>query len=218
MIKKQTIQFLITLRENNHKDWFDAHKSDYKAAHQNFLDFTQVLIDSLSQIDGGIQGSLLEPKKCVMRIYRDVRFSKDKTPYKSNFFAFMNKGGKKSPTAGYYFNLEPGASFFGGGIYMPESAPMTDLQEKTDETFTDNLSNGKPVYWWYDYEDAVFRSHFEKEAGTRFFVKYARGNGNEIELFKKNSNVLMDAYSDLDKVLITKEDYDKFPQEAIFKK
>lgn len=130
MIKKQTLQFLNDLNQNNNKEWFDANKSDYKAAHQNFLEFTQVLIDGLSQIDGGIQGSLLEPKKCVMRIYRDVRFAKDKSPYKSNFFAYINKGGKKSPFGGYYFNLEPGASFFGGGIYMPESKVLTNIRQE----------------------------------------------------------------------------------------
>ncbi len=93
---------------------------------------------------------------------------------------------------------------------------MTSKQKETYETFTDKLSNGIPVYWWYDYEDAVFRSHYEGDA-TRFFVKYASHYGKEIELFKKTSNVLMDAYSDLDKVLITKEDYENFPQEAKFK-
>lgn len=94
---------------------------------------------------------------------------------------------------------------------------MTDKQKETYETFTGSLSNGKPVYWWYDFEDAVFRSHFENGTGTRFFVKYAWNKGKEFELFKKTSNVLMDAYSDLDKVLITKEDYENFPQEAKFK-
>ncbi len=95
---------------------------------------------------------------------------------------------------------------------------MTDLQEKTDETFTDSFPNRKPVYWWYDYEDAVFRSSFENESSVRYFVKYARNGGNEFELDPVKSNVLMDSISDLDKVLITKEDYGKFPQEAKFKK
>lgn len=95
---------------------------------------------------------------------------------------------------------------------------MTDLQKQTHETFTNSFPKREPVYWWYDYEDAVFRSHFKDGIGTRFFVKYAWDNGNEFELFKKNSNVLMDSISDLDKVLITKEDYDNFPQQAKFKK
>ena len=95
---------------------------------------------------------------------------------------------------------------------------MTDLQEKTHETFTNSFPKGEPVYWWYDYEDAVFRSLLEEGERVRYFVKYAWNNGVEFELFKKDSNVLMDSISDLDKVLITKEDYDKFPQETKFKK
>jgi Uma2 family endonuclease len=95
---------------------------------------------------------------------------------------------------------------------------MTDLQEKTHKKFTEILSKGLPVYWWYDYEDAVFRSHFEDGDVTRFYVKYAWNKGDEFELFKKDSNVLMDSISDLDKVLITKEEYENFPQKIDFKK
>lgn len=95
---------------------------------------------------------------------------------------------------------------------------MTDLQEKTHETFTNSFPKGEPVYWWYDYEDAVFRSLLEEGERVRYFVKYAWNNGVEFEMFTKDSNVLMDSISDLDKVLITKEDYDKFPQETKFKK
>jgi uncharacterized protein (TIGR02453 family) len=135
MIKKQTITFLSNLKENNHKDWFEVNKPMYQEAHKNFLEFTQTLIDGLAAMDKGIGNSHLEPKKCVMRIYRDVRFSKDKTPYKSNFFAWINKAGKKSPAAGYYFNLEPGASFFGGGIYMPESKVLANIRENIDQHF-----------------------------------------------------------------------------------
>lgn len=135
MINKQTIEFLSNLKANNHKAWFEANKPIYQEAQKNFLEFTQTLIDGLAAMDKGIGNSHLEPKKCVMRIYRDVRFSKDKTPYKSNFFVFMNKGGKKSPTAGYYFNLEPGASFFGGGIYRPESKVLANIRQEIHFNF-----------------------------------------------------------------------------------
>jgi uncharacterized protein (TIGR02453 family) len=139
MIQKQTIEFLSNLRENNNKDWFEDHKADYKDSHQNFLEFTQVLIDGLSAFDEGIRNSHLEAKKCVMRIFRDVRFSKDKSPYKSNFFAYINKGGKKSPFGGYYLNLEPGASFFGGGIYMPESKVLASIRHEINFNFPEWL-------------------------------------------------------------------------------
>jgi hypothetical protein len=95
---------------------------------------------------------------------------------------------------------------------------MTDLKEKTHRKFTDSFPKREPVYWWYDYEDAVFRSHFKEGDRVRYFVKYARNKGDEFELFTKDSNVLMDSISDLDKVLITKEEYENFPQKIDFKK
>jgi len=95
---------------------------------------------------------------------------------------------------------------------------MTDLQEKTENIFTNSFPKRESVFWWYDYEDAVFRSHFKDGDVTRFYVKYSRNKGDEFELFTKDSNVLMDSISDLDKVLITKEEYENFPQKMDFKK
>lgn len=87
---------------------------------------------------------------------------------------------------------------------------MTPKQKKVYETFTDSFPKGEPIYWYYDYEDAVFRSQFGGD-NVRYFVKYADMPDQEIELFRMTSNVLMDSISDLDKVLITKSDYDNFP-------
>lgn len=137
MIQKQTTEFLSNLRENNNRDWFEANKPVYQKAHKNFLDFTQALINGLAAFDEDIRNSHLDAKKCVMRIFRDVRFSKDKSPYKPNFFAYINKGGKKSPFGGYYFNLEPGASFFGGGIYMPESKVLASIRQEINFNFSE---------------------------------------------------------------------------------
>lgn len=94
---------------------------------------------------------------------------------------------------------------------------MTELQRKTDEIFEESFSKGVPIYWWYAYEDAVFRSDFEIDQ-VRYFVKYAWNEGKEFELYTKSSNVLMDSISDLDKVLITKDDYMLFPDHQEFKK
>lgn len=147
MINQHTLEFLSKLRKNNNKDWFDAHKSDYKDAYQNFLDFTQAIIEGLAAFDEDIRHSHPDAKKCVMRIYRDVRFSKDKSPFKSNFFAYINKDGKKSPFGGYYFNLEPGASFFGGGIYMPENKVLAKIRESIDQYFDEwqKVTNNKSL-------------------------------------------------------------------------
>lgn len=94
---------------------------------------------------------------------------------------------------------------------------MTELQRKTHTIFLESFRKRDPIYWWYDYEDAVFRSDFELDK-VRYFVKYASHNGEEFELLKIDSNVLMDSISDLDKVLITKDDYIQFPDHQEFKK
>lgn len=137
MFQASTLEFLQDLRYNNDRDWFNAHKDRYKAAHQDFLQAVQQLILGVSEFDEGVRGSHLEVKRCVMRIYRDVRFSKDKSPYKSNFFAFINRAGRKSPFAGYYLNLSPGESFMGGGVYMPEREALAAFRQAIDVHFED---------------------------------------------------------------------------------
>lgn len=111
------LNFLKDLSRNNNKEWFQANKPVYQAALADFTAFTEVLIRNIASFDKDIAS--LTARECIFRIYRDVRFSADKTPYKSNFGAAFMKGGKKSPFAAYYIHLEPGNSFSGGGIWMP---------------------------------------------------------------------------------------------------
>lgn len=129
------LKFLNTLSQNNNKIWFDEHKSEYQEAKQNMEVVVQHLIDRIIEFEPALAGE--EAKKCVFRIYRDVRFSKNKDPYKNNMGAFMVPGGKKSGNAGYYLHIEPGSCFIAGGIYMPESAVLKKMREEilynTDE-------------------------------------------------------------------------------------
>ena len=114
MLQNSTIKFLKDLKKNNNKPWFDTNRKRYEDAKNDFENFIQAVIDAYGKKDKTIAS--LKAKDCVFRIYRDVRFCKDKTPYKTNFGASMNKGGKKVTGAGYYFHLEPGQLFLGGGI------------------------------------------------------------------------------------------------------
>jgi len=117
-INPETLQFIAALKRNNNRDWFHANKQDYEKAWKNFVDFSSVLLENLKSVDDTLIH--LEVKQCLFRIYRDVRFSPNKEPYKTNFGVYFAKnGGKKSHLAGYYFHLDPDESFFGGGIYMP---------------------------------------------------------------------------------------------------
>lgn len=103
---KQVIEFLTDLSLNNNKEWFQAHKAEYQHAQNTFNQFTLKLIDAISAFDEDVAQSHLGLKDCTYRIYKDMRFSKEKVPYKTHFGAYINRGGKKSPYAGYYFHLE----------------------------------------------------------------------------------------------------------------
>ena len=117
MLQTSTLKFLKDLKKNNNKPWFEKHKSAYLEAKEDVEHFAEKVIEGLSKIDPDI--AALQPKDCTFRIYRDVRFSRDKSPYKTNMGAYLSKGGKKSPLAGYYVHFEPGRCFAAGGLWMP---------------------------------------------------------------------------------------------------
>ncbi len=130
MIGSATINFLKELKENNSKDWFELHRKNYEAAKQDYLQFVTAVLAKLKVIDSTLEN--LEPKKCVFRINRDVRFSKNKDPYKTNMGSFYSKGGKAVECAGYYFHLEPGACFIGGGYWMPQGPVLKNIRSEID--------------------------------------------------------------------------------------
>lgn len=130
MLEPQTLRFLSLLKKNNNKPWFDAHRAQYEAARIDFQNFIQLVIDDLQRRDLTIAGT--QARDCLFRVNRDIRFSNDKTPYKSNFGASIKREGKKSVYAGYYFHLEPGRSFVGGGLWMPEPAHVKAVRQEID--------------------------------------------------------------------------------------
>ena len=134
---KRVYDFLGRLSRNNNKPWFDAHKSQYLEAKAVFEDFTAELIEEVAKWDEYVAASKPTVKQSTYRIYRDLRFSPDKRPYKTHFGAFVVPGGKKSPYCGYYFHLEPPQSraFIGGnmlfaGLYMPEPKIMASFRDE----------------------------------------------------------------------------------------
>jgi len=133
MFQSATLRFLKDLKKNNNKPWFDAHRKQYEAAKNDFENFIQLILDKHSKNDNDLKE--LTAKKCMFRINRDVRFSKDKSPYKTNLGASMDKGGKKSGLAGYYFHLEPGKSFLGGGLWQPEPDKLKKVRQEIDYCF-----------------------------------------------------------------------------------
>jgi len=130
MDTKMILKFLSDLAKNNNRDWFEANKMRFIEAKTAFEEIVQGYIDEVSRFDPGLTG--LQAKKCVFRIYRDVRFSKDKSPYKLNFGASMTEGGRKSANPGYYIHLKPGDCFFGGGLYHPEAENLKKVRQEID--------------------------------------------------------------------------------------
>ena len=128
---KIIFEFLIDLRFNNNRNWFKENNDRYQKAKLEFEQFIDLLIPKLKQIDKSID--VLSAKDCVFRIYKDVRFSKNKEPYKTHFGAFIAKGGRKSPYAGYYIHFEPDNSFIGGGIYQPEPKLLKSIRTQIFE-------------------------------------------------------------------------------------
>lgn len=146
-----TLQFLSDIKNNNHKEWFEANRKRYELAREDFAELIEDLIAKHSRKDASLAS--LTVKDCTFRINRDIRFSKDKSPYKTNFGASLNKSKKKGHFAGYYFHLEPGNnSFAGGGIWMPEADIVKKIRQEID-------------YNWQEFKRIVKSKKFINEFG-----------------------------------------------------
>lgn len=124
------LEFLSDLEKNNNREWFESNKSRYQDARSALEDLVADMIDRMADVDPDL--GMLEPKKCIFRIYRDVRFSKDKTPYKTNMSVSLKAQGRKSPYAGYFLSLKPGEVFVAGGIWHPEPKNLAQIRQEID--------------------------------------------------------------------------------------
>jgi len=153
---KNVLAFLKELQQNNNREWFQDNKKHYQLAKDEFENFISELLPKMAEIDKDLKG--LEPKQCIFRIYRDVRFSKDKSPYKTNMGAAMTRGGRKSHFATYYVHVEPGNSFAGGGIWHPEA---TALKAMRNEVYY-NADEFKKIM-----EAPAFKKYFNEMMGDK---------------------------------------------------
>ncbi|MCA5006599.1 DUF2461 domain-containing protein [Sphingobacterium bovistauri] len=143
-IAASTFKFLKSLEENNNREWFNAHKDEYELARANVEAFIQELINKLSTFDPHIESSI-KAKKCMFRIYRDVRFSKDKSPYKTWFAAGISLDGRKLDGPEYYMHVGPGNSFIAVGYWRPKKEHLDNIRQEIDynlEAFEDVLNSG----------------------------------------------------------------------------
>jgi uncharacterized protein (TIGR02453 family) len=183
-IQKTTLEFLNGLKLNNDREWFLKNQSAYKEARTNFEVFVQEIINRTIIFDPIMKG--LEVKSCVFRINRDIRFSNDKSPYKSNFGAFIVRGGKKNGDkfAGYYFHIEPGGSMVAGGAYMPPSPWLNSIREKISDESVEFLKI---------INDKNFRKYFGTIEGEKLKTapKGYPSDHPHIELLKMKSYLAM---------------------------
>ncbi|WP_372948411.1 DUF2461 domain-containing protein [Mariniphaga sp.] len=173
---EKVLQFLRELSENNTREWFDANRDRYQESREKVLFVTDVLVNEIRKFDKEIP--VLNAKDCMFRIFRDVRFSNDKRPYKTNFGSFISKEGRKSQLPGYYFHIEPGESFVGGGVYMPDAGPLKSIREyisRFPEEFIEiiNQSEFKSVFSeMYDHQLKTAPKGFPKDHEFIHLLRY----------------------------------------------
>ena len=138
---QKTYNFLTSLKQNNNREWFKANENMYQTAKKEFETLIELLILGIKEFDNEIGSPVA--KDCIFRIFRDVRFSHNKEPYKPNFGAFIGLNGRKSEYAGYYVHFEPENSFLGGGVYMPQPDILRTIRNAiyNDPTHFKNLVN-----------------------------------------------------------------------------
>lgn len=164
MITNNVFNFLEELSINNNREWFQIHKSEYQIALKEVEETATEIITGLQKFDPRLAG--LEAKKCIFRIYRDVRFSKDKVPYKDHFGIFISPGGKNSSVPGYYLHIQPGESFLGGGVWMPPANELYAIRQE--------------IYYNYEQYSSItgnpeFRKSFPQLDGTFKNIKAPKG-------------------------------------------
>ncbi len=125
---EKILNFLSELDRNNHREWFNAHKPVYREARHRFLEVIRDVITRMQLVDPMLAN--LEAEEAAFRIYRDVRFSRNKDPYKTHFAAFLAKGGRKSGNGGYYIHIHPEESFVGGGMYGPDKETLRAVRQE----------------------------------------------------------------------------------------
>lgn len=151
MLQSTTLQFLKLLKNNNNKPWFDANRPKYEIAKADFSELVKTTLEAFIKKDKTLD--TLTFKDCMFRINRDVRFSKNKDPYKTNMSMYFVKGGKKSNLAGYYFHCEPGGkSFVGGGLYGGEADQIKKARQEID-------------YNWEEFSGIITNKTFKKYFG-----------------------------------------------------
>ncbi len=152
MLQEATLQFFRDLKDNNTKLWFDENRAAYDAYRNDYLTLADHLAQEMVKYDPTLKG--LTIRDTTFRIYRDVRFSKNKAPYKTQIGIVLQAGGRKSPLCAYYLHIEPGKSHAGGGLWMPESHILNKAR--------------KEIYYFFDEFKNIIQSQGFKKTFSGF--------------------------------------------------
>jgi uncharacterized protein (TIGR02453 family) len=161
MISKEAIQFIEDLKKNNNTEWMHANKKRYEGFKKDYHSFIATILEKMKPLDKSLES--LDIKNCTFRINRDIRFSKDKAPYKTNIGVWMstNKNRKNSP--GYYIHFEKGSSFIAGGVWCPEVEELKKIRKEI-------------AFFYDDLENITQNNDFKKE-----FTEITREEGNVLK-------------------------------------
>ncbi len=184
-----SLSFLKELAAHNTKEWMDENKPWYQECRKEFIAFADEVILKMQAFEPAVEG--LEGRKCIFRINRDIRFSKDKSPYKTNFGLAISEGGKSTDNPAYYFHLQPGENFIGGGIYMPQGEILKKIRQEVDY----NPEELKKIV-----EQPEFKNLFGEIRGEKLKTApkgYPKDHPN-IEFLKLKSYTVMNQVSDSD--------------------
>ncbi|KIA99307.1 hypothetical protein OA93_06700 [Flavobacterium sp. KMS] len=151
MLTKESLQFLDDLKTNNNRDWFLENKKRYEIFKKDYHQLVADFLDAMKPMDPSLE--LLEVKNCTFRINRDIRFSKDKSPYKAHLGVWLSTGVKGQNRAGYYVHIEKGASFIAGGFYSPEAEDLKKVRKEI-------------AFFHDDLEAIIADKNFKKEFGS----------------------------------------------------
>jgi uncharacterized protein (TIGR02453 family) len=130
MINESTLIFLKDLKENNHREWFAENRNRYDESRTNFVEFCDELLSDLKVLQPSLLNTSI--KDCIFRINRDIRFSKDKSPYKNHFSAAFGPNGRNSGKIDFYFQMEADRAFIGGGIWQPSPQNLARFRQEID--------------------------------------------------------------------------------------
>jgi uncharacterized protein (TIGR02453 family) len=189
MITPRILQFLNGVKKNNNRAWLETNRVLYEASKEDFLEEVAAVLNGINGFDKAFIN--LTPKECIFRFNRDVRFSKEKHPYKTNYAAYFNPAGKKGSGSGYYMHIEPGKSFAAVGLWDPPAPHLAAIRQEIDY----NLEEWRKII-----SDKNFRKVFDKGFGlSQSLVRPPKGYDEAnpaIEFLKMKNFVVSRSFPD----------------------